>query len=137
MKTILIAEESQQNLLRNFAQKMKGLGSVEFVFLRKEKNQEKTKSKDSYFFSQKDLNLFGGLKNDVLKNVLAQKRDLMIVYGEVSKAFHKVLLQIPVQKRMGMNSDANLNFHVKLRTNHQEVQQMTNFANEILEKIKR
>lgn len=136
MKSLLISEERVFGKLQKLATKLNDLGEIEFLVLQKEKKEESVQNGNIIHFSQKDLGLFGKIKSDELKKLLQKKRDNLFVLGDIPETFVKSIAQIPVRKRIGINSDANLNFDVKLRTKEEEVQQMTNFANEILEKIK-
>lgn len=136
MTSMLIADESNFSQLQKMVKHFSDLGKIQLLLLKKEKPEHDQQTDAILVFSLKDLNIFGGVKNEELKKELNLRRDIVLVFGDVPKNFSKAIVQIPTNMRIGINSDSNLNFDVKLRTNQKEVQQLTNFANEILEKIK-
>lgn len=93
---------------------------------------------NSYFIylSKKDINLFGKLKNKADANKIEKKFDLMLVYGEINDKFLRIIRKTKAGRRVGGNTTDKISLDIKLHSNSEGIEQITNFTREILEKIK-
>lgn len=85
-------------------------------------------------YSEKDFNLFGKTKNTEVLNVFQKKYDAVILFGTLPKKASKLLKQLIVKQKIGVNSE-NKNMEIMLNTNSSEPSEMLNFVKNILSKI--
>ena len=83
---ISLKEVTLANLKNNLGIQEKNIEILVFL-------QKKSKEKDDkQLFSSKDFGWYGKINNDILKNILTKKYDLLINYSKIDNLYNNVLL---------------------------------------------
>ena len=83
---ISLKEVTLANLKNNLGIQEKNIEILVFL-------QKKSKEKDDkHLFSSKDFGWYGKINNDILKNILTKKYDLLINYSKVDNLYNNLLL---------------------------------------------
>ena len=83
---ISLKEVTLANLKNNLGIQEKNIEILVFL-------QKKSKEKDDkHLFSSKDFGWYGKINNDILKNILTKKYDLLINYSKIDNLYNNILL---------------------------------------------
>ena len=83
---ISLKEVTLANLKNNLGIQEKNIEILVFL-------QKKSKEKDDkQLFSSKDFGWYGKINNDILKNILTKKYDLLINYSKIDNLYNNILL---------------------------------------------
>ena len=86
------------------------------------------------FINEKEINLFGKLKNKEAEKVLKLQYDLEIIIGKYSKKINKQLSKVRTRMSVGLNSNYVLS-DINLITTDYSPNHLINFTKQTLEKI--
>ncbi|MBL4862448.1 MAG: hypothetical protein JKY09_05460 [Crocinitomicaceae bacterium] len=108
-------------------------GILAVVETKKEK-QTMLALKSVVYCSEQEINLFGRLKNEEAMKQLSNRYDALMVVGDYSSRFEKLLKKVRVKVSIGANSSVDF-LTLKLKTDSASPSHLINFAKQTLEKI--
>lgn len=97
-------------------------------------NPNKTPLPSVVYFSEKEFNIFGTIKNESVKKVLEKKYELMIVNGDYSKKIQRLLRKIAARRSVSVNAN-NLLLTINMKTESTKPDHLLNFVAGTLSKI--
>jgi len=86
------------------------------------------------YFSEKDFNFFGKLKNQAFTDAMDQKFDAIFICGEQTSRIAKQLSKSKTTRFIGLDCPNNF-MQINISTRSSKPIEMVNFAKEILNKI--
>lgn len=86
------------------------------------------------FINEKEINLFGKLKNDLASEVLSRKFEAHFVFCELSKKIGKQLSKSKTKLKVGVNCNNDF-YDINLSSESISPKHLFNFAKQTLEKI--
>ena len=103
-------------------------------------DDETTKARlpiNSYFIylHKKDFNFFNRIKNKADKNRLETNVDLLLVYGDIDRKYHRLVNKTKANTRVVSKTHEKIDYDIKLNASKDGIEQIANFTREILEKI--
>jgi len=86
------------------------------------------------FLSEKEYNLFGGIKNESANKLLAENFDAVVFMGDFSKKIRKSVKKVSPQITVGVNAKKT-ETDINLQSKSDKPDHLINFVRETLQKI--
>lgn len=97
-------------------------------------NPNRTAVPSVIYFSEKEYNLIGKLKNEKVMSSLQKKYDVLLVVGDFSNKVQKILNKVRSDRRVTINSN-NVFLTINLRAASTNPKHLVNFVVDTLSKI--
>ena len=113
---ISLKEEILANLNNNLGIQKNTIETL--IFLQKTSKEKD----DNHIFSQKDFGWYGKINNEILKNILTKKYDLLINYSKVDSLYNNiVLLHSKTAFKVGFANLDNRFYHLLINCKTSEI----------------
>ena len=139
-RMMIVVKFNTVSELKEYREAIKGVGlnvhecSILCIVNSKKENALMRDLGSVVFLSEKEYNLFGGIKNESANKLLAENFDAVVFMGDFSKKIRKSVKKVSPQITVGVNAKKT-ETDINLQSKSDKPDHLINFVRETLQKI--